>query len=141
MQRLLIPLVWTALFSAGAFAKDDVQSAPPTKSVASEVKAPKSTPAMLAQGKAVYATHCLSCHGEQGRGDGSVGRYLTPGPGDFSTGQFKHGAAVEQVFQTINDGVKNTMMMGWSHLPEQERWALAHYVLGLVQPKDKGQKQ
>lgn len=37
----------------------------------------------LEKGKAVYAEHCASCHGDQGAGDGEAGRDLSPPPGNL----------------------------------------------------------
>ena len=40
---------------------------------------PKS-PESLARGEKMYKVHCLVCHGEQGRGDGPVGKKFVPQP-------------------------------------------------------------
>ena len=36
------------------------------------------------RGAARYATHCATCHGASGRGDGPAGAGLTPAPADFT---------------------------------------------------------
>ena len=38
----------------------------------------------LATGKTLYATHCKSCHGSKGLGDGPKAAQLKTEPGDFS---------------------------------------------------------
>ena len=42
------------------------------------------SPALFARGATVYAANCLSCHGRTGKGDGSVGRALSPSPFDIA---------------------------------------------------------
>ena len=41
----------------------------------------------IAAGKALWATHCKSCHGAKGLGDGSKAAQLKTEPGDFSTAE------------------------------------------------------
>ena len=43
----------------------------------------------IADGKALYATHCKSCHGTKGLGDGSKAAQLKTEPGDFSKANHK----------------------------------------------------
>ena len=48
------------------------------------VNAVKSDAASIAEGKALWAKHCQSCHGKSGMGDGSKAAQLKTEPGDFS---------------------------------------------------------
>jgi mono/diheme cytochrome c family protein len=89
---------------------------------------PKSTPEVLAKGKASYATNCVLCHGEKGDGNGPAGQAMNPKPRDFNAGQFKNGNTPEGIFKTLGEGLKDTAMVSFQHLSEEERWALAHYV-------------
>ncbi|OSZ81259.1 cytochrome C [Chitinophagaceae bacterium IBVUCB2] len=43
-----------------------------------------SNPESIAAGKALWSTHCKSCHGTKGLGDGSKAAQLKTEPGDFS---------------------------------------------------------
>ncbi|RYG54828.1 MAG: c-type cytochrome, partial [Chitinophagaceae bacterium] len=42
----------------------------------------------IAAGKALWSTHCKSCHGAKGLGDGSKAAQLDTEPGDFSKASF-----------------------------------------------------
>jgi mono/diheme cytochrome c family protein len=39
----------------------------------------------VAQGKQLYAQHCVACHGLKGKGNGPSGKALNPKPTDFTT--------------------------------------------------------
>lgn len=91
--------------------------------------APKSSPALLAKGKAAFTTNCALCHGEKGDGNGPAGMALNPKPRNFAKDNFKAGTKVDQVFNTITKGLPGTLMTAYGHISEEERWALAYYVL------------
>ena len=95
-------------------------------------KAPKRTPELIGRGKGAYGIWCVACHGETGAGDGSAAQNLNPRPRNFSTGKFKQGSGVGQIFNTIGKGVPGSAMTAFNkNLSEEERWALAWYVLEL----------
>lgn len=93
--------------------------------------APKKTPDLVAKGKVSYATNCAACHGDSGKGDGVAGAALDPRPRNLVAGKFEKGSAPAQVFETVSRGIEGTTMVGYGHLPEEERWALTYYVLDL----------
>lgn len=103
--------------------------------LASTGKAPKRSAALLERGKATYGIYCVSCHGERGAGDGSVAPTLNPRPRNFATERFKQGEKVGQIFDTLGKGVPGTAMVKFTNLSEEERWALAWYVLELKEAK------
>ncbi len=105
-----------------------------TVAVAAEpaAKAPKQTPESLAQGKVVYATFCVACHGEKGDGAGPAGLALPQKPRNFATEPFKQGSKVEEIFATIGTGVPGTTMVAFPMIPEADRWALSQYVATFV---------
>lgn len=107
----------------------------PAKLDAKKLVAPKATPELLAKGAAAYTLYCVACHGEKGVGDGPAGLALTPRPRDFSKDPFKQGTKPAEVFVTISEGVKDTPMVGWAHLSEEDRWGLSYHVLTMVPAK------
>lgn len=103
--------------------------------------APKPTPELLAKGKASFAINCVACHGEKGRGDGVAAAALNPKPRNYATDSFKQGETPDDLFKTMQTGVPNTPMVGFGHLPEEDRWALVFWVLELKKagaPPDAG---
>ena len=113
------PLLW--LLAPGAFAGP---ARPPPRSAA-----------LLEKGKATYTIYCIACHGERGAGDGSVARTLDPRPRNFATDKFKQGSGVAQIFGTLGKGVPGTAMTKFTNLSEEERWAVAWYVVELKDGK------
>lgn len=93
--------------------------------------APKSTPELLKKGEEAFKANCVTCHGKTGAGDGDVGKMLKPPPRNFSKDKFKQGSKVTDIFKTLTTGVPGTGMASYTHLSEQDRWALAYYVLEL----------
>lgn len=93
--------------------------------------APPSTKELLEKGKATFNINCVACHGPKGAGDGAAAVALNPKPRNYATDTFKNGDKPEQIFKTLSDGLKDTAMVSFAHLPEQDRWALAYYVLEL----------
>jgi high-affinity iron transporter len=98
-------------------------------------KPPKRTARLVEKGKAVYEIHCIACHGERGEGDGTVAATLNPRPRNFQTEQFRQGSSVSQIFETLGTGVPGTGMAKFPNLSEEERWAVAWYVLRLKNRK------
>lgn len=95
----------------------------------------KATPEILQKGKTSFTTNCLTCHGENGDGNGPAGAMLNPKPRNFATDKFKKGDKPEQIFKTISTGLDGTAMPSFSHLPQDEREALVHYVLSFKKKK------
>ncbi len=96
----------------------------------------KPTPDSIAAGKAVFQQSCSMCHGDQGKGDGPAAAALNPKPADLTMpGKFHHGSSDGQIFNTITNGVPGTPMVGWSTLPEKDRWNLVNYIKSLSAKK------
>lgn len=92
---------------------------------------PGSSKELLAKGKASFEINCASCHGSKGLGDGVAAIALNPKPRNYVKDAFKNGDKPEDVFKTLKEGLRNTPMVSFAHLSEQERWGLAYYVLEL----------
>lgn len=87
--------------------------------------------ASLERGQALYTTHCASCHGDGGMGDGPAGSALQPAPAPVAhTSQMM---ADDYLFWRISEGGAGftTSMPGWKVLDEQARWDLVNYMRAL----------
>ena len=99
---------------------------------------------ILAHGKDVWQNaKCWECHGQTGKGDGEKAAGLKDDfgfpirPADLTSGQFKSGPSVQDIFRTMSTGLSGTPMPSFrDSLSEQDRWALAYYVLSLSAFKD-----
>jgi len=80
----------------------------------------------------LYSRNCASCHGTQGGGDGAASRGLDPPPIAFSDRERADERSVFALYQVIEQGIEGTSMASYSHLPPEERWALAFYVGSLA---------
>lgn len=63
-----------------------------------------------------YATHCASCHGASGRGDGPAAAGLTPRPADLTTISARHGGTFLRL-QVLGWISGYTMGRSESHMP------------------------
>lgn len=83
------------------------------------------------KGKAVYEKSCVLCHGPQGRGDGPVGKTVTPPAADFTSAASKKKTDAE-LLAVIENGRPLTAMVGWKgQLSEAEIQDVLAYVKSL----------
>jgi mono/diheme cytochrome c family protein len=89
-------------------------------------------PALMARGQALYAQSCATCHGTDGKGDGPGGAGITPKPRNFAVkGAWKNGTRLEDIYKTLDEGIKGSSMASYSYLSKKDRMALAHVVQSL----------
>lgn len=99
---------------------------------------------LLARGQEVWRqAKCWECHGDTGKGDGPKSADLKDDwgfpilPADLTTGQFKSGPGVDDIFRSITTGLGGTPMPSYRQsLPARDRWALSYYLLALSAFKD-----
>ena len=87
----------------------------------------------LARGKAVYETHCLPCHGVEGRGDGPVGKKYTPTPMNLTL-DYVQQQSDGQLYYTITHG-GIVMPFYRDAIAPNDRWNVVNYLKqALVHP-------
>lgn len=90
----------------------------------------------LDAGRKLYAANCASCHGLTGRGDGMAkpldeqGKPLSVR--DLTSGDFRGGTRVEEIFKRIRCGIPGTPMSAAVGLSDEEVWRLVDYVRHLA---------
>ena len=57
------------------------------------------------QGKTLYDSKCLICHGANGKGDGPAASAMNPPPRDFTGPQFWQETADQDIAYTIRNGL------------------------------------
>ncbi|MCG6879023.1 MAG: cytochrome c [Deltaproteobacteria bacterium] len=57
------------------------------------------------QGKTLFDSKCVICHGANGKGDGPAAAALNPPPRDFSSSQFWQGNMDQEIADTIRNGL------------------------------------
>ena len=89
-------------------------------------------PALLFRGKALYAQNCATCHGVEGLGDGTAGKGLNPKPRNFTEqAAWKNGTRLEDIYKTLDEGIKGSSMVSYNYLSKKDRMALVHVVQSL----------
>lgn len=92
------------------------------------------TPEVIARGADLYRTHCLVCHGAEGRGDGPAARSLNPPPVNFTTPPGFQGAGLRahtdgELYWAITKGIRGSSMPAYEDiLTDEDRWILVWYV-------------
>jgi cytochrome c oxidase cbb3-type subunit 2 len=105
---------------------------------------PRPSADLVRQGESVWRqAKCWECHGDGGKGDGDKAQGLMDDfgfpirPANLTTGQFKSGPGVADVFRTITTGLSGTPMPSYGDtVSEGDRWALSYFVVSLSAYKD-----
>ncbi len=82
---------------------------------------------VLAEGRAHFADHCASCHGNDGGGQTELGRNLYPRAPDLRLAATQ-GLTDGELFAIIEDGVRFTGMPAWGDKSAQSQRASWHLV-------------
>ena len=90
----------------------------------------KSDAASLATGKELYATHCKSCHGTKGKGDGPKASQLDTECGDFTKASFQ-AQTDGAIFYKTAEGRKDMPSFKKKIAEANDIWAVINYVRSL----------
>lgn len=88
------------------------------------------TPEVLARTRAHFADHCASCHGNDGRGQTTLGRNLYPKTPDMTLAETQR-LSDGELFYIIENGVRLTGMPAWGEAGPHdatESWELVRFV-------------
>ncbi len=87
----------------------------------------------IAAGQALFVSHCASCHGQTGKGDGPVGLGLNPRPADLTQHAIVGVHTDSQLFEWITNGFPGSQMPAFqSTLSDTDRWNLVNFIRSLA---------
>ncbi len=85
--------------------------------------------ALIDKGANLFKANCVSCHGDNGMGDGLSAASMTVKPRNFHSAQgWKNGRKVANMYKTLQEGIVQNGMQSFSYLPASDRFALIHYM-------------
>ena len=99
-------------------------------------EAPEATQEIISRGAELFNSQkCFNCHGLSGKGDGKLSNSLKDAWNHAvfvhditNPAFFKAGYDPKTIFKTLSTGLDGTPMESYAHLPEADRWALAHFI-------------
>jgi mono/diheme cytochrome c family protein len=129
-----------ALGAAGAAAQSVEEWVAPPEARALQSPLSPSNPEHLKKGRALFVSHCVTCHGEHGRGDGPSARLHARRSGytprDLSRADLQAGLTDGEIFWKIGHGWRpkgRIVMPGIAgDVGEEDRWRLVLYVRSLA---------
>lgn len=93
----------------------------------------ESSDEILAEGKALWDTFCITCHGPEGKGDNALGEDKYPPVPNITEGGYTE-YADGHIFHRITFG--GALMPAYGHaISADERWKIVHYLKELQKKK------
>ena len=135
LKNIFIVITLGLGLSLGA---DSVKTVP--KASTSKAASKKKMKVDLVEGKKVFETYCVACHGATGMGDGAAAAALNPKPRNFTDTAYMNKRTPEQLRKVISDGGAasgfSVLMAAWKGtLKEPQIDAVLGYVLTFSKKK------
>ena len=106
------------------------QAAPAGNAAAKALKNPiPADAASIDAGKAIFARFCRSCHGPEGKGDGTAAPQGSH-PANFTDAKWDHGGTDGEIYTTIHDGVGPKFDMdAWEgRIQDKDIWNVVNFL-------------
>lgn len=89
----------------------------------------ESSPAIVEAGQKLFLNTCASCHGAEGKGDGTAGVMLNPKPRNFHLAEgWKNGRKATEIYNTLQKGILATGMPGFDYLAPSDKIAIIQFI-------------
>lgn len=88
------------------------------------------SPEILSEGRMHWADHCATCHGNDGRGQTTIGRNLYPKAPDMTQNRTQN-LSDGELLAIIKNGIRLTGMPAWGDPTSQDdsqNWKLIHFI-------------
>jgi len=96
---------------------------------------PDATEEQIALGAEIFKNNCISCHGEQGKGNGPAAVGLPTPPADFTDGAHATFYSEEGRRQIIRKGIAGTVMIAWENtLSDKEIDVVYAFIKNFIKP-------
>jgi mono/diheme cytochrome c family protein len=130
LALVLAPVLALALVAHGAAQQHQHEGGAHRHPEAAKLQNPvPADAASIEAGKKIYAKTCAECHGESGKGDGTMADEYTPRPPDLTDAEWKHGSTDGEIFVLIRDGSKGTAMKAYgSRMSPRDIWNVVNYL-------------
>jgi mono/diheme cytochrome c family protein len=127
-KALITMMIITALIVANLAFKYKADHKPwPVPDKFKNMKNPVASNAeSIAAGKALWTTHCKSCHGAKGMGDGVKASQLKTEPGDF-TKAVVQAETDGELFYKISEGREDMPAFKKKIPDEEDRWSVVNF--------------
>jgi high-affinity iron transporter len=89
-------------------------------------------PPDAARGAALFAQHCVACHGSDGRARTERAAELKPPPRNFHDRDVLSGLSPYRAYGAVTFGVSGTAMAAFPTLSDDDRWSLAFHVFSFL---------
>jgi len=129
MKTTLIIAFLITAFAATAFTfkgNDDKKPWPVPDAAKNKKNPVASNAASIAAGKELWSTHCKSCHGAKGLGDGNKAAQLKTEPGDFSKSDTQ-AQTDGALFFKISEGREDMPSFKKKVPDDEDRWNLVNF--------------
>lgn len=128
-KKATIIVLIAGLIATSFTLKMNIQPKPwPVPAAAKAKKNPVASDAeSIKAGKALWNTHCKSCHGAKGLGDGTKAAQLKTEPGDFSKPGF-HAQTDGEMFYRLSEGRDDMPAFKKKIADEDDRWNLVNFM-------------
>lgn len=129
MKTKTIIVILFSMFVATGFAIRQYDQKPwPVPDAAKNKKNPVASNAeSIANGKELWGTHCKSCHGSKGLGDGTKAAQLKTEPGDLSKATFQS-QTDGAIFYKLSEGREDMPSFKKKIPDEDDRWSLVNFM-------------